>query len=52
MSVIIYLDDILIYSNDMYKHKQHVKEVFKDSEKWPVCKCQQMQISQNHHGIP
>jgi len=27
MSVVIYLDDILIYSNDMSKHKQHVKEV-------------------------
>jgi len=25
--VIIYLDDILIYSDDMSKHKQHVKEV-------------------------
>jgi len=27
MSVVIYLDDILIYSDDMSKHKQHVKEV-------------------------
>jgi len=27
VSVVIYLDDILIYSNNMSKHKQHVKEV-------------------------
>ena len=27
--VIIYLDDILIYSNNMFKHYQHVKEVLK-----------------------
>jgi len=27
--VIIYLDDILIYSNNMSKHHQHVKEVLK-----------------------
>jgi len=27
--VIIYLDDILIYSNNMSKHHWHVKEVFK-----------------------
>jgi len=27
MSVVIYLDNILIYSNNMSKHKQHVKEV-------------------------
>jgi len=25
--VIVYLDDILIYSDDMSKHKEHVKEV-------------------------
>ena len=25
----IYLDDILIYLNNMYKHHWHVKEVFK-----------------------
>jgi len=29
MSVVIYLDDILIYSDDMSKHKQHVKEVLR-----------------------
>jgi len=27
--VMIYLDDILIYSNNMYKHHWHVKEVLK-----------------------
>jgi len=27
--VMIYLDDILIYSNNMSKHHQHVKEVLK-----------------------
>ena len=27
--VIIYLDDVLIYSNNMFKHHQHVKEVLK-----------------------
>ena len=27
--VVIYLDDILIYSNNMFKHHQHVKEVLK-----------------------
>ena len=27
--VMIYLDDILIYLNDMSKHHQHVKEVLK-----------------------
>ena len=27
--VIIYLDDILIYSNNMSKHHQHVKKVLK-----------------------
>jgi len=27
--VMIYLDDILIYSNNMPKHHQHVKEVLK-----------------------
>ena len=27
--VMIYLDDILIYSNDMSKHHRHVKEVLK-----------------------
>jgi hypothetical protein len=25
--VIVYLDDILIYSDDMFQHKKHVKEV-------------------------
>ena len=29
VSVVIYLDDILIYLNDMSKHYQHVKEVLK-----------------------
>jgi len=27
--VVIYLDDILIYSNNMFKYHQHVKEVLK-----------------------
>ena len=27
--VMIYLDDILIYSNNMFKHHQHIKEVLK-----------------------
>ena len=27
--VVIYLDNILIYSNNMSKHHQHVKEVLK-----------------------
>jgi len=27
--VMIYLDDILIYSNNMSKHHQHIKEVLK-----------------------
>ena len=27
--IIIYLDDILIYSNNMFKHHQHVEEVLK-----------------------
>ena len=29
INVIIYLDDILIYSNDISKHKEHVQEVLK-----------------------
>ena len=31
--VVIYLDDILIYSNNMFKHHQHVKEVLKHLHK-------------------
>ena len=31
--VVIYLDDILIYSNNMSKHYQHVKEVLKHFRK-------------------
>ena len=31
--VMIYLDDILIYSNNMSKHHQHVKEVLKGLRK-------------------
>ena len=31
--VMIYLDDILIYLNNMSKHHQHVKEVFKCLQK-------------------
>ena len=31
--VMIYLDDILIYSNNMSKHHQHVKEVLKHLHK-------------------
>ena len=31
--VVIYLDDILIYSNNMSKHHQHVKEVLKHLRK-------------------
>ena len=27
--VIVYLDDILIYSDDMSQHKKHVKEVLR-----------------------
>ena len=27
--IVIYLDDILIYSNNMSKHHQHIKEVLK-----------------------
>jgi hypothetical protein len=30
--VIVYLDNILIYSNDMLQHKKHVKEVL-----WRLC---------------
>ena len=31
--VVIYLDDILIYLNNMYKHHRHVKEVLKHLHK-------------------
>ena len=31
--VVIYLDDILIYSNNMSKHHQHVKELLKHLHK-------------------
>ena len=31
--IMIYLDDILIYSNDMSEHYQHVKEVLKHLHK-------------------
>ena len=31
--IVIYLDDILIYSNNMPKHHQHVKEVLKHLHK-------------------
>jgi len=27
--VVVYLDDILIYSNDITQHRSHVKEVLK-----------------------
>jgi len=27
--IVVYLDDILIYSNDLKEHKQHVREVLK-----------------------
>ena len=27
INVIVYLDDILVYSNDLSKHKQHIQEV-------------------------
>jgi len=54
VSSCIYLDDILIYSDDMSKHKQTCqKKSFGDSKKHgPLCKCWQMRISQDHHGIP
>lgn len=29
MSCIVYLDDILIYSNTVEEHKEHVKEVLR-----------------------
>ena len=31
--IIIYLDDILIYSEDMTQHKEHVKEVLRHLRK-------------------
>jgi len=31
--VVIYLDDILIYSNNMFEHYQHVKEILKHLHK-------------------
>ena len=31
--VIVYLDDILIYSEDMTQHKKHVKEVLRHLRK-------------------
>jgi len=27
--VVVYLDDILIYSNDIMQHRSHIKEVLK-----------------------
>ena len=29
ISVIVYLDDILIYSNNLAEHRKHVKEVLR-----------------------
>jgi len=33
VSVIVYLDDILIYSNNLAEHRKHVKEVLRQLRK-------------------
>ena len=36
VSVTIYLDDILIYSDNPADHKQHVREVLRRLKTWPI----------------
>ena len=37
---VVYLDDILIYSDNLEKHVEHVRQVLDALRKPPVCKAQ------------
>ena len=46
--VIVYLNDILIYSKDMAQHKAHVKEVLQQlCKKWTLCLGPEMRLPQD-----
>ena len=37
ITVVAYLDDILVYSKDFIKHEKHVKQIFKCLAKYNLC---------------